>query len=330
MQTKLIREMIGKAVLHEQKTGNTTQALIEAAAMRGKPATASEVGQTLGFIRGYIERVPELMEACASAATAVGIDSYANPILHAAQQYFLSPLDVIFDHLGLMGLMDDAYFAQRLLQSISEAYIGWTGRPLLPMNLAPANAAIRELIGDPQASQLDQAVEATLKQASIKQAFHGLTGYASTLPVDDSEWDDAAMAKLVDEAMESVGLKTPPPDFSTPLPGELRAELAEAAESPGEPEVAALELVRTMLLSLLGEMMEAGDLNDEQRAELVALLEELGELSKETEGDVPALDERVVRVQELTERMGTVLEGITEETESAAGSRAALVQRLLP
>ncbi len=325
MQTQVIREMIAKAIAHEQFSGSAAQALRQAAFIRGLPSTQSEIAQTVHFIRSYVEQVPELLDECAGAAAQVGIAEYALPILEAAQQYFVSPLDVIFDHFGLIGLMDDAYFSQRLLQSISDAYEVWTGNPLLPINLAPANAVIRDLIGEPQASQLDLAIESTLQQSNLQRAFHGLTGYAGTLPVSDPSSDNGGLFDLLPDSIKSMGFMSPPA-----IPTPLADPESAAAERPGESEDSTLMAGYQTLLGLFNQKVEAGEFTPERQRALAPVLQELGDIMKEKPQDVAGMMARVSRVRELMSRMTTAVSEPTHEGETLpADSRGGRVNQLL-
>ncbi len=331
MQTQVIRELIARAVAHEQMTGSAAQTLAQAAFIRGVSSTPQEVAQTVDFIRGYIERAPDLLEACESAAHAVGIGDYARPILEAAQQYFVSPLDVIFDHFGLIGLMDDAYFTQRLLQSISDAYRLWTGNPLLPISLAAANAVVRQLIGEPQASQLDMAIESTLGQVNVRQAFSGLTQYAQPLPLSDSDIGNGGIDRLLPDSLKSMAAARPP-EIDAPLSqldGVTEAD-SGAAPEPVDPEEAHLQSGYQTLLNLFNEKVEAGDLTPERQQALAPVLQELGDLLRERPQEVAGMMARVSRLRELMSRMTTAVAEPTRQGEPLPpGSRGARVSLLL-
>ncbi|UCF20191.1 MAG: DUF1232 domain-containing protein [Gemmatimonadota bacterium] len=331
MQTQVIRELIARAVAHEQMTGTAAQTLAQAAFIRGISSTPQEVAQTVDFIRGYIERAPDLLEACESAARAVGIGDYAKPILEAAQQYFVSPLDVIFDHFGLIGLMDDAYFTQRLLQSISDAYRLWTGNPLLPVSLATANAVVRQLIGEPQASQLDLAIESTLGQVNVRRAFSGLTRYAQPLPLSDSDIGNGGIDRLLPDSLKSMA-PAHPPEIDAPLPPSDDAPPPSPSAAPGAADHEEANLVSgyQTLLNLFNEKVEAGEFTPERQQALAPVLQELGDLLRERPQEVAGMTARVARLRELMTRMTTAVAEPTRPGEPLpAGSRGSQVNLLL-
>ncbi|HSG82027.1 MAG TPA: YkvA family protein [Gemmatimonadota bacterium] len=329
MHTQHIRQMIAQATAQEEMTGTAAQALVQAAMLRGVPTSPLDVAQTVAFIRGYVEHAPDLLEACAAAAATAGIEDYVNPILESALQYFLSPLDVIYDHLGLIGLMDDAYFTQCLMQAVSEAYQGWTGSPLLPMNLAPANAVVRQLIGEPQASQLDLAVQSTLQQANVQQAFRGLTRYQQTLSVPEPAWADPDI-EMAANPLSWIDPGAEP--RAAPAEGDpFQRDAGAATDAAAAGEAAGFMAGYQMLLELFRQKAQAGEFTPERQQALETVLDELGTMLKNDPDDLAGMMSRMARVRELMGRMGGALETPTYEGGSAAvaGSRAATVERLL-
>ena len=91
------------------------------------------------------------------------------PILDVTEDYFLAPDDIIPDHYGLVGLLDDAYLTHRLMEAISDRYKSQAGKSLLPIDAHETNTFIRRLIGEPFVSILDEHVATTLDGLSEKQ-----------------------------------------------------------------------------------------------------------------------------------------------------------------
>lgn len=127
-----------------------------------------EEDRLIGLLCQYVERAPELLDACFEAAHQAGVAHEAAPILEAAAGYFIDPRDFIPDQMGLFGLLDDAYLTHRFVAHTSELYQQYAGRPLLQLDLSSMNAVARSVIGEPLASQLDQAVDSTV-QTIIQQ-----------------------------------------------------------------------------------------------------------------------------------------------------------------
>jgi len=206
MQLEEIRKIISKAVADEKRNRRLAGIISEIAKTQGKRPNPADIDGAVAFIRDYIEHVPALLESTATVAEQRGIAGELTPILNVAEQYFLNPQEVIPDHLGLVGLMDDAYFVLRLVQAISDSYRQATGSPLLPLNLIPANLAIRVLIGEPFASQLDLGVAATLALPTIQQGLEQLIPFGGTLPVKDPIWGNASMDEIVSARLGAMGV----------------------------------------------------------------------------------------------------------------------------
>jgi hypothetical protein len=102
--------------------------------------------------------VPEFIEAISDITKEAGIFDGILPLLNIASDYFLAPPDIIGEHGQLEALLDEAYLAHRLLEEVNDRFIGYCGIPLAPMDMTRANVIAHELIGEPYANELDQAV----------------------------------------------------------------------------------------------------------------------------------------------------------------------------
>lgn len=110
------------------------------------------------FVLRYVEQVPNFIEAITDIAQEAGIYQRVEPLLSIACEYFLSPPDIVSGHSQLESLLDEAYLAHRLLEEVNDRFIGYCGIPLAPMDMTRANIIAHELIGEPFANELDQAV----------------------------------------------------------------------------------------------------------------------------------------------------------------------------
>jgi len=209
MQTQTIRRMITDAVNHEANTGTLSGLVAQFAQSQGLQPSAADIAGVVKLIQEYVEHAPAFLEAAATAAEQAGITGQVMPILEVAEQYFLSPVDVIPDHLGLVGLMDDAYLVHCLIQGISELYQQQTGNPLLPIDTTALNRFMRGLIGEPGASVLDTAVAGTLGMPNIQQALQQLvTNYGPTMSMEgpDPIWGNASIDEIVDARLGAMGV----------------------------------------------------------------------------------------------------------------------------
>lgn len=110
------------------------------------------------FVVRYVEQVPNFIEAITHITREAGIYPGVEPLLNIACDYFLSPPDIVSGNSQLESLLDEAYLAHRLLEEVNDRFIGYCGIPLAPMDMTRANIIAHELIGEPFANELDQAV----------------------------------------------------------------------------------------------------------------------------------------------------------------------------
>jgi len=125
------------------------------------------------FVVRYLEQVPEFIGAIAEITREAGIDDQVQPLLDIACEYFLSPPDLINGHSQMEALLDEAYLAHRLLEEINDRFISQGGIPLAPMDTTRANVIAHELIGEPFANELDQAVLFSAELLLNEHPFEG-------------------------------------------------------------------------------------------------------------------------------------------------------------
>jgi hypothetical protein len=158
MDLSPIRETIRLALQEEHRSGLLANLLSTRLASL-HPAIQLPDGNTphtlLHFISAYIEQVPELLEAAATVAQETGLEAHIEPLLRVAVQFFQAPVHA---EAGLAALLDDAYLAQRLIEEVNDRYLAQLGRPLIPLDNTTANLIAHQLIGEPFANALDQAV----------------------------------------------------------------------------------------------------------------------------------------------------------------------------
>jgi hypothetical protein len=110
------------------------------------------------FVLRYIQHVPDFIEAIRDLTQEAGIYREVRPLLKIASDYFLSPPSIVHHTCELEALLDEAYLAHRLLEEINDRFMASHGIPLAPMDMTLANIVAHELIGEPFANELDQAV----------------------------------------------------------------------------------------------------------------------------------------------------------------------------
>jgi uncharacterized membrane protein YkvA (DUF1232 family) len=169
MQIERIRTQIEEGKIIEQQSGVLRRAVGNLAKLNGVRVTELQVKKIIGFVTEYIEHAPALMMIIEETAAMSGAQPDVQPILDVTENYFLAPDDIIPDHFGLVGLLDDAYLTHTLMEAISDKYRLQTGNSLLPIDSHETNTFIRRLIGEPFVRILDEHVATTLDGLSEKQ-----------------------------------------------------------------------------------------------------------------------------------------------------------------
>ena len=161
MNTAALREQISLAHQHEASTGQLAQQL-EKKLPHLHPAISLAEGDRnivmTRFVTAYVDLVPDLLDAANDVAREAGIESQVKPVLKIAEQFFLQPPAILAGHIGLDGLLDEAYLAHRLVEEVNDLYIKHFGQPLIPADTTVANLIAHQLIGETFANQLDEAV----------------------------------------------------------------------------------------------------------------------------------------------------------------------------
>lgn len=208
MNTQIIYNMIKDAIRIEKDTGNLATVLRQIANLNGAHPTPEEVAGGIKFIQQYIEHVPVLMDEIASAAQNGGVIDQVMPILDVAEQYFITPNDLIPDHLGLLGLMDDAYLAHSLIQGLSDRYRNQAGGMLLPADMTSVNYNIRNIIGEPLASILDASASGALNTPTFQQTLAGLINFGPGLDLagPDPIWGNASIEEIANVRLGAMGV----------------------------------------------------------------------------------------------------------------------------
>lgn len=165
MNTAALRQLIAQA--RQQETAkHVLAAFLQDQLERLHPSIRlpedDALGALTGFVIAYIEEVPDVLDAAATVAREAGIESAIKPVLKIAEHFFLQPPELMAGHEGLEGLLDEAYLAHRLVEEVNDRYIAHLGQPLIPLDTTRANLIAHQLIGEPFANQLDEAVHHAL------------------------------------------------------------------------------------------------------------------------------------------------------------------------
>lgn len=195
MNTAALRESIRQAHRHEADIGHLAR-LLDARLDRLHPAIrlpqSDPRAALAAFVAAYLDEVPELLDAAADVARDAGIEAQVKPVLKVAEQFFLQPPALLDGHEGLDGLLDEAYLAHRLVEEVNDRYIAHFGRPLIPLDTTVANLIAHQLIGEPFANRLDEAVRLAVEGLLDERAFaqDSAVAYRARLdaPVGEAAW----------------------------------------------------------------------------------------------------------------------------------------------
>ena len=204
MRTVEISQMIETAVTDEERTGNLAAAVERVAKEKGADPGPQAVQGAVMFIREYIEHVPHYLEQGTVAAQEKSLQSQWAHMSRALEAYWMDPNDVIHDHLGLLGVTDDAYASLLFLQSASDHCHATYASGLLHQNLTAANQAIRAFIGEPGASVLDTEVALTL--AAAQEVTGRMVDRGFEFAPLDPIWKGADVAELLSAKLGPIGL----------------------------------------------------------------------------------------------------------------------------
>ena len=208
MQIERVRAQIEEGKSIERQTGILHQAVVNLARLKGVSVTELEVEKVIVFVTEYIEHAPALMMIIEEAAAMNGVQPDVQPILDATEEYFFAPDDIIPDHYGLVGLLDDAYLTHTLMEAISDRCKSQTGKSLLPIEAHEINTFIRSLIGEPFVSLLDEHVSTTLDGLSGEQNMNQMLVVLAQMnlsSVPDPIWGNANVTDITGARIEAIG-----------------------------------------------------------------------------------------------------------------------------
>jgi plasmid stability protein len=211
MALETVEKMITDALADERRTGRLANALRDRAAAHGRSPGEAEVMGAVGFVAEYVEHVPAYLRDGLEAARMVGREGEMSEVVREATEYWMTESDIIPDRLGLLGILDDAYYSLTLMQAVSDRHEEESGRALFSRNLKAANASVRNLIGEPAASQIDMYVGTRLNADPMTQMMRALTSMSAhrgafPIPHRDGIWGDSTTEEIVEARLGRLGL----------------------------------------------------------------------------------------------------------------------------
>lgn len=176
MNILALRERISLAEQHET-TQSYLRAWLQERVPTLHPAIAAvdehDVDAFMRFVSGYIEQVPDVLEAAMEIATQARIGAQLLPVMKVAETFFLQPPDLPADHRGLLALLDEAYLAHRLLEEINDRYLAHGGGQLVPLDTTRANLIVHHLLEEDFANELDAMVQVAVDGLAPDSVFQG-------------------------------------------------------------------------------------------------------------------------------------------------------------
>ena len=208
METSQIEALIAKYCGDDHAEVDLHDLLAVVAERNGISPDEVELARGARFVMGYIEQVPYMLKVATTAAATVGLDSEMEHILEMVRSYWAQDLDVIPDHLGVIGLMDDAYCSLTALQAVSDHYQLQAGKYLFPDDLSAANKVMRKIIGDPYISDLDRFVINAVNEAGIMQAVKALASpdKQSHFANQSNIWNHGPAGEMPADHLSGLGL----------------------------------------------------------------------------------------------------------------------------
>lgn len=222
MDTTSINEMIETALAIEAKEGHLANYLQDRAAERGLALGHRQRLEAIELFEGYVRSVPELLSAASASSLGTPVEDTMGQVIRSAVAYWDEPDDLIPNELGLLGLLDDAYFTLRILQLVSDRLRAESGHALVEDKLAPLEAVVRDILGD-LAQVLDELVELAMANAAVDELVAKITEYSGSFIFQSAQTSFTGMS--IDALVENrLSFATAPNDS-------LRDELIAALES---------------------------------------------------------------------------------------------------
>jgi len=208
VDTSQIESMIENCCGDAQDDPDLHDLLASVADRQGISARDEDLARGSQFVLGYIRQVPYMMKVAWTAATNVGLQKEMTHILEMVESYWIEGDDIIPDDLGVIGIMDDAYCSLTSLQAVSDHYQLQSGKFLFPDDLSAANRALRKIIGEPYASELDRIVIVALQQTGLIDAAKSFASEEKRLHFSSNSniWNHGPAGHMEIEELAGLGL----------------------------------------------------------------------------------------------------------------------------
>lgn len=137
----------------------------------------------------YIETAPRLIQAVDACAHDAGHEGLFTPFLDAATRFFTNPSVLLSRYIGLDGLLISAYLCHRLMEDMYDNNHSFRSSQLVDMEVTRANLLVHQLIGEPFANELDDAVAITVRQIAGSPDYYDLNLDPFVAQANNAAWD---------------------------------------------------------------------------------------------------------------------------------------------
>lgn len=203
MEPSRLHEQIETAVAVEAKEGHLANYLADRAAERGVPFTERQRREALELFENYVRSVPELLAGAMASAAGTPVEATMAKVMRAAVVYWDEPDDLVPDQLGVLGLLDDAYFSLRLLQLVSSRLREESGQTLVADDLSALDSVVRDILGEQLADVLDELVVLTLSNAPVDELIATIAEHSGdfSLATAQTSFTGLSVVELVEERL---------------------------------------------------------------------------------------------------------------------------------
>lgn len=208
MEIDQIQKIINEQFADPHSVSDLHKLLKDVADRHGASPDELELAHGSSFIYNYVEQVPYLLIVAWTSARNVGLEIEIQSILEMVKSYWIEDDDVIPDHLGIIGLLDDAYCSLSSMQTISDLYRMQSGKHLFPDDLTAANRIMRKIIGEPYNTELDDIVQKAVADARIKDSVKSLASPEKQRLIDSQAtiWNHGPVSELPVSQLSGLGL----------------------------------------------------------------------------------------------------------------------------
>jgi len=192
MTPQVVLEIIDQARCQEARSGTFFRQM-KAVRLRLPSSVVVDCHQPpnclFRFAVEYIEMAPRLIECVDACAAEAGCKSLFEPFTDAAIRYFTQPSAQLLRYEGLDGLLIRAYQCHRLMEEMHDNNRSIRASELFDLEAVRANLLVHQMIGEPFANELDEAIALTVLKIAGTPDFYDLDLEPFIEQVNNRAWD---------------------------------------------------------------------------------------------------------------------------------------------